>query len=156
MAGYSSAPLAQKLGIKSGTCVFTVGAPVELKAWLDPLPDGAVLTSAKPKPRSAQVVICFTQSQKDCTTRIPTLMPLMAWDGSLWMAWPKLAARKLDPRWETDLTEDYIRAHALASGLVDNKVCAISEVWSGLRLVYRLKDRELTAPKRAKARVLPR
>lgn len=141
MAGYSGTPLAAKLGIKPGATLLTIDAPKELDGWLAPLPEHVRWSAPKPKPGSVDVILCFVRSDKEVARRIDRLMAALKSDGGLWMAWPKKAAVKLDPRWATDVTENGIRAYALAAGLVDNKVCAISEVWSGLRLVYRLKDR---------------
>lgn len=122
MAGYSSTPLPQKLGIKPGSIVHILGEP---RADLP-----FVATSAAPP---ADVLLAFVTHEAD--------LAVSAWgetirkDGALWVCWPKKAARKLVP---SDMTEDIVRAHALPLGLVDNKVCAIDEVWSGLRLVWRV------------------
>lgn len=141
MAGYSGTPLSKKLGIKQGAVLCCVNPPLELDQWLAPLPAGVQRADKTAKPRSSDVVLCFTRSRADLSKRFAGAKRALKTDGSLWIAWPKQAARKLDPRWATDLTENDVRATGLAAGLVDNKVCAISDVWSGLRLVYRLKDR---------------
>jgi hypothetical protein len=141
MAGYSGTPLSKKLGIRPGAVLYRVNPPPELDLWLAPLPPGVLQTDRPPKPRGADVVLCFIRSRNDLSKRFPAAKRALKTDGGLWIAWPKLAARKVDPCWESDLTEHDIRALGLASGLVDNKVCAISDIWSGLRLVYRLKDR---------------
>jgi hypothetical protein len=141
MAGYSGTPLAKKLGIKPGALVYTVNAPEELMQWLAPLPPEVKVVGRKPKPHSADVVLAFMDSRAALLQHYDAAKQTMKIAGGLWVAWPKQAAQKLDPKWATDLTETDVRAHGLASGLVDNKVCAISEVWSGLRLVYRVKDR---------------
>lgn len=141
MAGYSGTPLAQKLGLMSGALLWVVNEPRELERWLAPLPDDVRRAGQRTAPESVDVIVCFTQSTEELGRRLAGLMAALKRGGGLWIAWPKKAAQKLDPRWETDLTEDVIRARALAAGLVDNKVCAISEVWSGLRLVFRRKDR---------------
>jgi len=141
MAGYSGTPLAQKLGLKSGATLLVVHAPEELERWLAPMPDGVRRAGPRPAPESVDVIVWFSASAEELGKRFAGLKAALKRDGGLWIAWPKKAARKLDPRWATDLTEDMVRARALAGGLVDNKVCAISDVWSGLRLVYRRKDR---------------
>jgi hypothetical protein len=141
MAGYSGTPLAKKLGLKPGALLLIINEPQEMERWLAPLPEGVRRAGRRTTPESVDVIVCFTQSTDELGKRLAGLMAALKRDGGLWIAWPKLAARKISPRWETDLTEDAIRARALAAGLVDNKVCAISDVWSGLRLVYRRKDR---------------
>jgi hypothetical protein len=134
MAGYSGTPLAKKLGIKEGHRVAVLGAPPAFEALLAPLPDDVrILTTAR---GGAEVVLLFTKARADLLKRFPAAMAAIPADGALWVAWPKKSSGVA-----TDLTEDRIREVALAAGLVDNKVCAIDDTWSGLRLVVRLADR---------------
>jgi len=141
MAGYSGTPLAKKLGIKPGAQLFILNGPPQVEQWLEPLPAGVTDAGKQAKPGSADIVLCFAASRAELARRFTGAMRALKTSGGLWIAWPKQAARKIDPRWATDLTENDVRAFGLAAGLVDIKVCAISEVWSGLRFVYRLKDR---------------
>src|SRR5262245_19709835 len=134
MAGYSGAPLVTKLGIKSGHSVALLHAPDDFDQMLGPLPDDVMLI--RRLRTSCDVVVFFTKSRATLGKQFLRLMQNLALAGGLWIAWPKKASGVA-----TDLTEDVIRHLALANGLVDNKVCAIDETWSGLRLVYRLKDR---------------
>ena len=133
-AGYSGTPLPQKLGIKEGHVVATVGAPAGFAKTLGTLPTGAKVVGDAASKRD--VVIAFV------TERAALAKGLAGWTkaihpaGSLWIAWPKKASGV-----PTDIVEDTIRAVALPTGLVDNKVCAIDETWSGLRLVVRLENR---------------
>ncbi len=134
MAGYSGTPLPKKLGIKPGGTVVFATAPPNFAERLGPLPDGVrVKTRLSGK---ADVVVAFFESRARLEGRLETLMRVIYPDGGLWVAWPKRASGV-----ETDITEDVVRELALAAGLVDNKVCAIDATWSGLRLVYRLRDR---------------
>jgi hypothetical protein len=135
MAGYSGTPLPRKLGIKPGHRVLLLGAPERfVDVTLGELPDGVrVGTRAAGQ---ADVIVAFHTRRADLARRIPALRERMVPNAGLWIAWPKRAAKL-----ETDLTEDVVRELALANALVDNKVCAIDETWSGLRLVIRLKDR---------------
>jgi hypothetical protein len=126
--------LPKKLGIKEGHRVALLDAPDGFDRTLGELPDGvATRTSAR---GSLDVVVFFTASRGDLTRRFDALARAVFPDGGLWIAWPKRASGL-----ETDLTEDVVREVALERGLVDNKVCAIDETWSGLRLVYRVADR---------------
>lgn len=133
MAGYSGTPLAKKLGMKEGHRVAFPGAPGHFKGLLD-LPDGVTVMS-----RAAgelDVIVFFTTRRAELERRLPALRRALVPAGGLWIAWPKRASDV-----ETDMTEDVARELGLANTLVDNKVCAIDETWSGLRLVVRLRDR---------------
>ena len=133
-AGYSGTPLAQKLGIKAGHLVRLLGAPAGLADSLEPLPAGVrVLTRTGPK---ADVIICFVTAYADLQRRFDALAAAVFPNGGLWFAWPKKASKV-----PTDITEDVVRDHAVAAGLVDNKVCAIDQTWSGLRIVHRRENR---------------
>ncbi|MBI5718431.1 MAG: DUF3052 family protein [Burkholderiales bacterium] len=129
-AGYSGTPLSKKLGLKEGLAVALVDAPPQLREWLAPLPPG-VTFAARPA-AGVQLVHAFF------TGRAALARSLAAWrntlddDAVLWISWPKKTAKV-----PTDITEDVIREVALPLGFVDVKVCAVSEVWSGLKLVVR-------------------
>ena len=135
MAGYSGTPLPRKLGIKPGHRVLALGAPDGFAdGTLGELPDGVALrTTAR---GTADVIVSFHDRYADLARRMPRLRELMEPAAGLWIAWPKRTSGV-----DTDLTEDLVRELALANRLVDNKVCAIDETWSGLRLVIRLRDR---------------
>jgi hypothetical protein len=134
MAGYSGTPLPRKLGIKEGHRIGLVDAPEGFDRMLGELPDGVVMrTSAR---GSLDVLLFFTASRGALERRFDSLKRAIFPDGGLWIAWPRRASGL-----ETDLTEDVVREIALEGGLVDNKVCAIDDTWSGLRLVYRVADR---------------
>jgi len=157
-AGYSGTPLPKKLGIKPGARVGLAGAPDGFGALLEPLPDGARIEAGAPAAADApaadsagavlpgvvlpgpvlpgtgpfDVIVFFTVEQAELAGRLGELRARMAPAAGLWIAWPKRASGV-----PTDMTEDVIREIALPTGLVDNKVCAIDPVWSGLRLVIR-------------------
>ncbi len=129
-AGYSGTPLARKLGYKALTHAHLIGAPAELMAWLEPLPEGVQFDARL----SAQtdLVHVFSTERQQLQRTLSTLRGAMRSDAMVWVSWPKKAARL-----PTDITEDVIRAVALPLGYVDVKVCAVSAVWSGLKLVIR-------------------
>ena len=147
-AGYSGTPLPKKLGIKPGARVGLAGAPDGFGTLLEPLPDGARVEAGASAAAGAEeavppgtvlpgtgpfdVIVFFTVEQAELAGRLSELRARMAPAAGLWIAWPKRASRV-----PTDMTEDVIREIALPTGLVDNKVCAIDPVWSGLRLVIR-------------------
>ena len=134
-AGYSGTPLPRKLGIKPGHRVLLLSSPDEFEqTTLGELPDG--VTVGRRAGGKADVIVSFHTARADLARRMPKLRELMEPAAGLWIAWPKRAAKVL-----TDLTEDVVRELALANALVDNKVAAIDERWSGLRLVIRLRDR---------------
>lgn len=128
MAGYSGTPLPQKLGIKEGHKVALVGAPAGFE--IGTLPMGAIVSRRLGKQQD--VIVAFVKSRAELAAKIDELRPRMTQAGGLWIAWPKKASGMA-----TDMTEQAIRDVALPTGLVDNKVCAIDETWSGLRLVIR-------------------
>jgi hypothetical protein len=138
VAGYSGTPLPRKLGIREGAIVAFTGAPPGFEATLGPLPDAVTIKRRAVAP--LDVVVAFFSRRAALERRLAALGRAIHPDGGLWIAWPKRSSGV-----ETDLTEDVVRELALAAGLVDNKVCAIDDTWSGLRLVYRLRDR----PRRA-------
>jgi hypothetical protein len=133
-AGYSGTPLAKKLGIRSGDTVVLLGAPEAFEVELEGLPDGVRLRRrAGGKP---EVVLLFTTQARDLERRFERLARSVWPDGSLWVAWPKRSSGV-----QTDLDENRLRDVGLPVGVVDNKVCAISDVWSGLRFVWRKENR---------------
>ena len=134
VAGYSGTPLSKKLGIGPGARLALIDSPDHAEGLLAPLPDGVVLLR-RPRGR-VDVVLFFTMRRARLTERIGALGKLIHPAGSLWVAWPKRASRV-----PTDMTEDVVREIALPLGLVDNKVAAIDETWSGLKLVWRLEHR---------------
>ena len=134
MSGYSGTPLPRKLGIKSGHRLLVLGGPGGFEERLGELPDGVELRERASG--TADVIVAFFERRAELARRMPALRERMEPAAGLWIAWPKRASGV-----ETDLTEDSVRELALANTLVDNKVCAIDETWSGLRLVIRLRDR---------------
>ncbi len=134
MAGYSGTPLPSKLGIHEGAAVAFPGAPPEFAIALGDLPAGVTIKRRTVAP--LDVVVAFFVRRSRLERRLAPLARAIFPDGGLWIAWPKRSSGVA-----TDLTEDVVRELALAGRLVDNKVCAIDETWSGLRLVYRLEHR---------------
>ena len=134
MAGYSGTPLVKKLGMKPGHRVALLQAPVGFDATLGDLPADAIVVRRLRTP--CDVLVFFTKSRSELQKQFLRLMRHLDPAGGLWIAWPKKASGVA-----TDMTEDVVREVALANELVDNKVCAIDDVWSGLRLVVRAKDR---------------
>ena len=133
--GYSGTPLPRKLGIKPGARLALIGAPDGFDATLGELPDGVVVRR-RLGGQPLDVLVAFFSSHALLVRRLPALTAALDSAGGLWIAWPKRASGVA-----TDVTEDVVRTLGLAAGLVDNKICAIDQVWSGLRLVYRLRDR---------------
>ena len=131
MSGYSDTPLAKKLGLKPGCSVYAIGAPKDYAKLLVPMPKGAAV-AFKPLKEGADIVHMFAESLAAFEAGLPKARAAMKTDGALWVSWYKRAAKI-----PTDLTEDAIRARALEGDLVDIKVCAVSDIWSGLKLVVR-------------------
>ena len=127
-AGYSGTPLAKKLGIKPEHVVAVLQAPDGFA--IDDLPPGVEVRHQARFP--LDVIVSFHTHRADLAKRLPVLMKALPPDGGLWIAWPKRSSGVA-----TDITEDTIREVGLPTGMVDNKVCAIDETWSGLRLVLR-------------------
>ena len=141
MAGYSGTPLPKKLGIKEGDLVAFARAPQEFRGTLGDLPDGVRVRTRVTAARRASaphpdVIVAFFTERAEFEERLPKLMAAVDVDGGLWIAWPKRASGI-----DTDITEDVVRDAGVERGMVDNKVCAIDETWSGLRLVYRRENR---------------
>ena len=130
--GYSGKPLPAKLGIRDGDVVAVVGDPGHAGELLEPLPTGVAFG----EPPGADVTLFFITERAMLEERIGELARAIRPDRMLWVAWPKRASGVA-----TDVTEDVVREVALPLGLVDTKVCAIDETWSGLRLVWRKEKR---------------
>lgn len=129
-AGYSGTPLAQKLGIGEESRVTVINEPDDFGELLAPIPGGVDFRSTLRG--HADVVVFFTTQRREFERRIAAAGRAIFPAGGLWIAWPKRASKV-----PTDMTEDVVREVALPLGLVDNKVCAISDIWSGLRIVWR-------------------
>ena len=134
MAGYSGTPLPRKLGIKEGSRVGLVNAPDDIESKLGPLPHGVVLRTRARGP--LDVIVFFTRKRTELARRFERLARTLDPAGGLWVAWPKKSAQL-----ETDLDQTAVMEIGLATGLVDNKVCAIDDTWSGLQLVIRRENR---------------
>lgn len=130
MAGYSGTPLAKKLGIKPGFRVRTSNAPDHYLELIDPYPEDATISGAIRK--DIDLWHFFTSSACELRRALPAIMEAIRQDGTIWVSWPKKASKV-----PTDITEDTVRKLALPLGLVDVKVCAVDETWSGLKLVIR-------------------
>lgn len=134
MAGTSGKPIVQKLGIKPGFCIFVDGLSVSYADIVGELPDGATIArTAKPP---LDMVHLFAAESKGLAAKLRAYRKAIAPDGMIWASWPKKASGVA-----TDVTEALVREIALANGLVDVKICAVNEVWSGLKLVIPVKDR---------------
>jgi hypothetical protein len=129
-AGYSGTPLAKKLGYAANCQVVVKNAPDEYSRLLKPLPDG--VTFGKKVSKGTDLVHLFTTRKSDLEQQLQSLRNGIRGDAAVWVSWPKKSSKLA-----TDITEDTIRAAALPLGFVDVKVCAVSEVWSGLKLVIR-------------------
>jgi hypothetical protein len=129
-AGYSGTPLSKKLGLKPASCVLALSAPDEYMLLLEPLPQ-AVVFERSPSPR-IDIAHVFVRERKELARHLASLRKKLKPDAAIWVSWPKKASKV-----PTDVTEDVVRAVAFPLGLVDIKVCAVTEVWSGLKLVVR-------------------
>lgn len=135
-AGYSGTPLSRKLGIGEGDEVALIGAPERFEDTLGELPDVASLHTDLADDARYDVILAFVTQRSELEAELPRLRSRMAPACGLWIAWPKRASRM-----PTDMTDHVVRDVALPTGLVDNKVCAIDDTWSGLRLVIRRQNR---------------
>lgn len=135
MAGYSGTALPKKLGIKPPMTLVAINAPEEYRSWLGELPAGVTIVSKPARPLKA--VHLFAARRTVLEKHLSTCRKQLDQDGFVWVSWPKKASRAA-----TDITEDVIREIALPLGFVDIKVCAVSEVWSGLKLVIRKSERD--------------
>ena len=136
MAGYSGTPLPKKLGLKPDARFAVIGAPKDFARTLGELPAGVTMRAVGAGRDLFDVIVCFAPTMAEVGKRLPALKRRLQPAGGLWLAWPKKASGVA-----TDVSENAVRAVGLGAGLVDNKVCAIDDVWSGLRFVYRLADR---------------
>jgi len=134
MAGYSGTPLAKKLGIREGSTVVLVNAPANYLSLVAPLPDAVTILS-RMSPR-ADIVHIFSTRESHLRKVLGTSRARLPDERMIWVSWPKKAARV-----PTDITEDTVRTIGLPLGLVDVKVCAVDDVWSGLKLVVRKENR---------------
>jgi hypothetical protein len=131
MARTYTTTIAQKLGIKEGTAIFAINTPEHYLEMLAPLPEGVRLVK-EPAKGGASFVHLFAASVATLDEQLPRARAALARDGALWVSWYKKAAKI-----PTDLTETIVRERALATDLVDVKICAVSDIWSGLKLVIR-------------------
>ena len=134
MPGYSNTPLARKLGIKGGCRVFLANAPSDYLNLVAPLPADVVFVSQVTI--ETDIVHIFVTEKFQLERKLRDVLAKMRPDGTVWVSWPKKSSRA-----PTDITEDVIRDVALPLGLVDIKVCAVDEVWSGLKLMLRKENR---------------
>ncbi|HKO61851.1 MAG TPA: hypothetical protein VJV03_11880 [Pyrinomonadaceae bacterium] len=134
MAGYSGTPLAKKLGIKEDARVRLVNAPDGFEKELGELPPGVDLSPRGSKPFN--LVLLFVKSESALKKEFSRYAQKITRDGMIWVAWPKKSSGMA-----TDLLFDNVQKTGLKAGLVDVKICAVNEIWSGLKFVYRLKDR---------------
>ena len=135
MAGYSGTPLAKKLGIKDGSRMFLLNAPENYLHLVAPLPAGVQV--APQITSHTDIVHIFSTKKEKLSQALRTCLKRMRPDGMIWVSWPKKSSKV-----PTDITEDTIREVALPLGLVDIKVCAVDDVWSGLELVIRKENRK--------------
>ena len=134
MAGYSGTPLVKKLGIKEGARVALVNAPANFQTELAELPDN--VTFLKPASKSLDLILLFVLSERILARDFSKLATRLTSNGMIWIAWPKKSSGVA-----TDLTFERVQRIGLDARLVDVKICAIDDTWSGLKFVYRLKDR---------------
>ena len=135
-SGYSGTPLAKKLGLKPGMRAWFLGMPDSVRAEVER--DAPAIERLETPEPPVELAHIFVTSCAALDRELRMLLPLIARDGMIWVSWPKKASKV-----PTDISEDVIRALALPLGLVDVKVCAVDEIWSGLKLVIR---RELRQP----------
>ena len=134
MAGYSGTPLVKKLGIKDDSRVALVNAPKDFQATLADLPDNVKFVKATTK--SLDLILFFVLAERILAREFTKLAARLTSNGMIWIAWPKKSSGV-----KTDLTFDNVQRIGLDAGLVDVKICAIDDTWSGLKFVYRLEDR---------------
>jgi hypothetical protein len=134
MAGYSQTPLVKKLGIKEGCRVAIIGAPQDFEGTLVPMPENVAINTRGRA--SLDCALLFVKKESQLRQKFSGLAAKLQPNGMIWVAWPKKSSGVA-----TDLTFTNVQALGLAAGLVDVKICAVDEVWSGLKFVFRLKDR---------------
>lgn len=134
MAGYSGTPLVKKLGIKEGSRVALVNQPKDFQATLEERPNNVKFL--KPTTKSLDLILLFVVSERILARDFAKLADRLTSNGMIWIAWPKKSSGVT-----TDLTFERVQRIGLDAGLVDVKICAVDDTWSGLKFVYRLKDR---------------
>ncbi len=134
MAGYSGTPLARKLGIKEGSVIAIINSPEDFQDNLGALPENVRI--ARSTVSRADLIVLFAESEKRLEKYFAKQATRIYPKGMLWIAWPKKSSGRT-----TDLTFTNVQRIGITAGLVDVKICAIDDVWSGLKFVYRLKDR---------------
>ena len=134
MAGYSSTPLAKKLGIKEGSRIGLVNAPKDFQLELGDLPDNVEFVARLTN--SLDIILFFVLTQRELARDFSKLAKKLVTNGMIWIAWPKKSSGV-----STDLSFESVQRIGLDAGLVDVKICAVDNTWSGLKFVYRLKDR---------------
>ena len=134
MAGYSGTPLPKKLGIKAGSRIAFINSPKDFARELGELPENAQILTRVTKP--LDIALLFVTTERALLRDFNKLAKKLASTGMIWVAWPKKSSGVA-----TDLSFDRVQRIGLDSGLVDVKICAIDDVWSGLKFVIRLKDR---------------
>ena len=134
MAGYSNTPLIKKLGIKEGFRVALINSPKDFQQELGDLPPR--VTIMRRSADQLDFILFFTKSAANLGKEVPVLAEQLKKNGMLWVSWPKKSSGVA-----TDLTFDVVQRTGLDAGLVDVKICAVDEIWSGLKFVYRLRDR---------------
>ncbi len=134
MAGYSGTPLAKKLGIQAGCKIFLAGAPDHYPKLVAPLPEGVRFVARMGG--ATDIVHLFATRKARLAKSLRTVLARLKPDGAIWVSWPKKSSGV-----PADITEDTIREIALPLGLVDIKVCAVDDTWSGLKLVIRKENR---------------
>ena len=135
MAGYSGTPLTKKLGIKEQSRNAFINAPKDFQTYLGPLPEGAAVVKRLIKP--LDLVLLFVTSERVLARNFAKLSAKLATNGMIWIAWPKKSSGVA-----TDLSFARVQRIGLDAGLVDVKICAIDETWSGVKFVFRLRDRK--------------
>ncbi|MDX1343690.1 MAG: DUF3052 family protein [Reinekea sp.] len=135
MAGYSGTPLFKKLGLKPGMRLYVKNAPDDYWQWIEPALDE--ISVLKRLGTNVDMVHLFTLERRELESNIPSIMQKIKNEGMIWVSWPKKASKV-----PTDVTEDVIREVILPLGLVDVKVCAVSDVWSALKVVIRKENRK--------------
>ena len=135
MAGYSGTPLVKKLGIKPGVKCVIIGEPKEYFDWIVPLPEGTKFLKKIPT-AEVEFVHVFVKDFKTFSKLYKDSKKVLKKDGMMWISWPKRSSGIV-----TDLDENIIRDYGLRNGLVDVKVCAVDETWSGLKFMFRVADR---------------
>ena len=134
MAGYSATPLVKKLGIKDGFHVALVDSPKDFQKELGTVPPGVKFKTSTSKP--LDLVLLFVRSESELERKFLPLAANLNANGMIWVAWPKKSSGV-----PTDLSFNNVQRIGLDAGLVDVKICAVNDIWSGLKFVYRLKDR---------------